>query len=682
MDNFVTNDEVSTALDSWKAFRKENASLNTPEIKSLLKAYQNEIDNLSKKMKFSENTFISLFKVLSEAPDPEPFLSRLLEEKKNSSEDANLKLQISKLQNENVILARKLQKTKEIEDEKNQLKDQLDKTNEKMDGLVSERVLIREHELKEEAAGLIQYLKNREKDLQQQLSESNHNLELLRDNHNMTQEELMELSQSKDRDLTIRVAEIGILQADFDRANSKVISLSNENNSLKTEIKALKEGVGASSVVVDLHNRIKNQEDEISRLVAEIDNSMQESALSESRITQKVIEHELELSSKVKEIEKLSSRLEQQKDYDEIKRELDIIKSVEFSSSWDVDDPEASRDNKDPKDKLEKMLIVKNQQLQNSLTDTKNKLVDSIQELKNSSTKLKLLESELEEKSALISKLEHDLISIGSKGDNNSPSSENHGDSAMSNRKNGDNPGLLGKGGKLADANKNKSSEAAIIPIITGQRDRFRQKNFELEEELQKQHSLAAELQEKIERLEQDNVGLFQQIRYLRSYSSNSAGLGSSSTAEFSGSSDSKKQGNGLGGISFNEYDDSSVITFEDNVEFGIKLGELNKSGKAIGKSSFNIIKESKMGLKSLFNKYNNLYEESLNPFKKFKNRESNRKYNSMSLFDRFSLHMSRIFSSKRWHRLLIVLYVILIHYFLVYNINRYKTCRERLIKN
>lgn len=40
----------------------------------MLAAYQGEIDNLTKRSKISESAFLSLYKLLAEAPDPFPLL--------------------------------------------------------------------------------------------------------------------------------------------------------------------------------------------------------------------------------------------------------------------------------------------------------------------------------------------------------------------------------------------------------------------------------------------------------------------------------------------------------------------------------------------------------------------------------------------------------------------------------
>ncbi len=44
----------------------------------LLKAYQEEIDRLTKRSKFAEGTFLALYKSLADIPDPAPVLSNML----------------------------------------------------------------------------------------------------------------------------------------------------------------------------------------------------------------------------------------------------------------------------------------------------------------------------------------------------------------------------------------------------------------------------------------------------------------------------------------------------------------------------------------------------------------------------------------------------------------------------
>lgn len=56
------------------------------------------------------------------------------------------------------------------------------------------------------------------------------------------------------------------------------------------------------------------------------------------------------------------------------------------------------------------------------------------------------------------------------------------------------------------------------MPIVTSQRDRFRQRNAELEEELRKQFHIISELRSEVKALQADNLKLYEKVRYMQSY--------------------------------------------------------------------------------------------------------------------------------------------------------------------
>ncbi|KAJ1949596.1 hypothetical protein FBU59_001075, partial [Linderina macrospora] len=72
--------------EKTKEFRAVPDDQKAKEFKGLLRAYQNEIDSLTKRMKFAETGFLSLFKSLGEAPDPTPFISGLQAERKQAEQ--------------------------------------------------------------------------------------------------------------------------------------------------------------------------------------------------------------------------------------------------------------------------------------------------------------------------------------------------------------------------------------------------------------------------------------------------------------------------------------------------------------------------------------------------------------------------------------------------------------------
>jgi hypothetical protein len=50
----------------------------TPAVLNIQEAYQTEIDSLTKRAKTAESAFLSVYKVIAEAPDPYPLLEAAL----------------------------------------------------------------------------------------------------------------------------------------------------------------------------------------------------------------------------------------------------------------------------------------------------------------------------------------------------------------------------------------------------------------------------------------------------------------------------------------------------------------------------------------------------------------------------------------------------------------------------
>jgi hypothetical protein len=55
-------------------FKKNDSEDKTKAFATLLKAYQEEVDNLTKRAKYGENAFLNVYQKLYEAPDPLPAL--------------------------------------------------------------------------------------------------------------------------------------------------------------------------------------------------------------------------------------------------------------------------------------------------------------------------------------------------------------------------------------------------------------------------------------------------------------------------------------------------------------------------------------------------------------------------------------------------------------------------------
>jgi homeobox protein cut-like len=62
------------------------------------------------------------------------------------------------------------------------------------------------------------------------------------------------------------------------------------------------------------------------------------------------------------------------------------------------------------------------------------------------------------------------------------------------------------------------AAETSILPIVTSQRDRFRARNAELEDELRVQFTTIAGLRAEAKALQADNLKLYEKVRYMQAY--------------------------------------------------------------------------------------------------------------------------------------------------------------------
>jgi len=75
-------------------------------------------------------------------------------------------------------------------------------------------------------------------------------------------------------------------------------------------------------------------------------------------------------------------------------------------------------------------------------------------------------------------------------------------------------------------------TDNSILPIVTSQRDRFRARNAELEEELRKQFDTISDLRREVKALQADNLKLYEKVRYIGSYREDaSSGVAGPSTS-------------------------------------------------------------------------------------------------------------------------------------------------------
>ncbi|KAF5015548.1 hypothetical protein F66182_13078 [Fusarium sp. NRRL 66182] len=156
---------------------------------------------------------------------------------------------------------------------------------------------------------------------------------------------------------------------------------------------------------------------------------------------------------------------------------------------------------------------------------------------------------------------------------------------------------------------------SGILPMIQAQRDRFKQKNAQLEEELSKTYATVKSLRSEVASLQKDNLNLYEKTRYVSTYSRNQGGSASTSASSYA-----------------NRPSAASVYA-SDETPSGVSL-----------------------------DKYQSAYEAQISPFAAFRGREATRAYKRMSLPERLVFSITRVVLANRTSRNIFAAYCFALH--------------------
>ncbi|KAG2016154.1 hypothetical protein CC2G_009349 [Coprinopsis cinerea AmutBmut pab1-1] len=422
--------------DKTKEFRKlpDDEKLNA--FRGLLKAYQAEIDNITKRCKTSDNAFLNVYKILAEAPDPYPLLEAAVDQAVKVTEAVEQEAELKRLREENADMKKRISEFSSLESNKKKLELKVEQMEQKMDDLVQDKVAQKVNELNATYDERIRNFEEREQDLQKQLSLAKTQLRDLRASNETNQAKLFDQTQRQDQEIFSKLAEVDMIIADLDRANTRIATVERRNEILRAEIETLRSGNETSDKVKTLETQISELEAESERLSRSLENQKALTSEVEQNGIRKAKEITDELQRKAAEVETLKQRLARLSDYDEIKRELEIIKYVEFAGLDDEDgdqdvhlpDANASKSESQHNKSLEALLASKNKRIQEELTKFRilhNELQES---LKNVENKLDSTSAELAKQKELNEKLENDLLAINNPDEKANGSANKSGD--------------------------------------------------------------------------------------------------------------------------------------------------------------------------------------------------------------------------------------------------------------
>lgn len=584
-------------IEQSREFKKNTPEDLRKQVAPLLKSFQGEIDALSKRSKEAEAAFLNVYKRLIDVPDPVPAL--------DLGQQLQLKVQrLHDIETENQKLRETLEEyNKEFAEVKNQevtikaLKEKIREYEQTLKNQAETIALEKEQKLQNDFAEKERKLQETQISTTSKLEEAEHKVQTLQTALEKTRTELFDLKTKYDEEITAKADEIEMIMTDLERANQRAEVAQREAETLREQLSSANHSLQLASQIQkapdveqaievltrsSLEAELAAKEREIAQLLEDVQRLQASLTKLRENSASHISQLEQQLSAKDSTLKQLEEKLKGQADYEEVKKELNILKSMEFAPSEGAGTQDASKP-------LELLLLEKSRSLQSentALRISNSDLSGRCAELQAHVTEAMATAAEQRE---LIARLEQDLSTIQSIQRPDAEGAAEHGLEKI--------PEPIKEATALfygpsapASGTLPEGQVDSLLSIISSQRERFRARNQELEaENRMAQHTIQA-LQSELDSLRADNIKLFEKIKFLQSY----PGRGSSS-------------------------DDTEL-------------------------------------------RYSSQYEERLDPFSSFSKRERQRKYLSLSPWDKATLSMGRLVLSNKMARTIGFFYTLFLH--------------------
>ncbi|KAK3654468.1 hypothetical protein LTR56_004098 [Elasticomyces elasticus] len=638
-----------------KEFRKLEDGAKLGEIKDLLKAYQSYIDSLSTHSKSVQAAFLQVYGGLSEVPDPYPLLEASVEALVTADEV------VPRLEGENERLQQQVSTlTGQLEDSERDLEQERSKrlaSETSQDSRIEEveaswsKVL----EEKEENWG------SKERAFEEKVEGQERLLRELKASYEVSQR--LERSSEDVVDMgrwSATQAELDIMTSELERSSTRLADLESRNEALRVELaqNASQAHTSSRGAAVEDDPAYLRLRSENQSLLRKLDSARYDKEAEKSGIESKLRSLEREIGALKVDREGLLGKVRKWSDYEEVKRELEMLRAIEFAGVDEEDDDDTGVATTErvngaaaqSTDSLEKLLLARNKKLSNDFTELRVSHNELLQRLEHLQEDLSNTNMDLEETRTLNATLENDLQKTQQEASNafetmsvagtytsrfptarsvyGSRRGQGGGTSPTSSIIGGFDPssgsgsprGGGGGGGTLDSLRAGEALGGAgggILPMVTAQRDRFKKKIAELEQELQKQYQAVAALRSEVASLQRDNLNLYEKTRYISTY--NSAHSRTQQPASMATS-----------GVSYGANPNPSTISV----------------GSPTGGEE----------------RYRSAYEQGLSPFAAFSGRESARAMKRMSLPERAVWQIMRLVLATRSSRNLFAAYCVGLH--------------------
>uniref|UniRef100_A0A8C2TBN7 Homeobox protein cut-like n=1 Tax=Coturnix japonica TaxID=93934 RepID=A0A8C2TBN7_COTJA len=357
-------------IEQSREFKKNTPEDLRKQVAPLLKSFQGEIDALGKRSKEAEAAFLNVYKRLIDVPDPVPAL--------DLGQQLQLKVQrMHDIETENQKLRETLEEyNKEFAEVKNQevtikaLKEKIREYEQTLKNQAENIALEKEQKLQNDFAEKERKLQETQMSTASKLEEAEHKVQALQTALEKTRTELFDLKTKYDEETTAKADEIEMIMTDLERANQRAEVAQREAETLREQLSSANKSLQlatqiqkAPDVAIEVLTRssleveLAAKEREIAQLVEDVQRLQGSLTKLRENSSSQISQLEQQLTAKNSTLKQLEEKLKGQADYEEVKKELNILKSMEFA-------PPESSGAQDASKPLEVLLLEKNRSLQ------------------------------------------------------------------------------------------------------------------------------------------------------------------------------------------------------------------------------------------------------------------------------------------------------------------------------
>lgn len=502
--------------EDTKNFKRLGEADKLAGLPDLLKGYQSEIDQLSKRSKFAEAAFETLIKILNAAPDPRALRTQL-----GAIPDMAAAASAAERQRADVLEADGKQKDKQIAKITEALRDLEAELLTVTNQAATVRALqkqVREYEAGAEGH-LEEARRQRDEEWTKRVEDVRHEFGIQREQHLEALDQLRQQRDARDSELDRmragrleeqqlaeeaihgRGLELEALSADLERAQAEL-----EQERQRAEHK---EPQGSTKMLQSLLDSSQQRSASLERELAELRKRLVASEDGGSR-NEEIRKGELEelraaVATRDEEAQCLREQLDLRPSFEQVtdlQRRLQNVETVEFA-----DVSAAATD-------LEGRLLRHQRVLEGQLSEARVRIQGLESETADLKRQLQSTEDQRKDLSGLVSRLETDLGETSrARG---APVAEAPPLASLLPALPEGSVSTCAAG--EADAIASGAAMPSMLDIVTGQRDRLRERVGDLEQDRDRLRATMDQEKKRGETLKADNVKLLERARYLQSY--------------------------------------------------------------------------------------------------------------------------------------------------------------------